>query len=69
MFTEIVETLRSELSDLPDAAETTRLVFRMTLAAFLGGVLGYDREVKGKAAGLRTHMFVAARRGVLYARP
>jgi putative Mg2+ transporter-C (MgtC) family protein len=28
------------------------------MAALLGGVLGYDREKKGKQAGLRTHMLV-----------
>ena len=29
------------------------------MAGALGGVLGYERESKGKAAGLRTHMLVA----------
>ena len=32
---------------------------RLILAAALGGVLGYERERQGKAAGLRTHMLVA----------
>lgn len=30
------------------------------LAAFLGGLIGLEREFADKAAGLRTHMFVAA---------
>jgi putative Mg2+ transporter-C (MgtC) family protein len=29
------------------------------LSAVLGGILGYEREQKGKSAGLRTHMLVA----------
>jgi putative Mg2+ transporter-C (MgtC) family protein len=29
-------------------------------AAFLGGIVGFDRELADKAAGLRTHMLVAA---------
>ncbi|RIK87682.1 MAG: methyltransferase [Planctomycetota bacterium] len=33
--------------------------FRLVLAGILGGILGYERESKGKAAGLRTHMLVA----------
>jgi putative Mg2+ transporter-C (MgtC) family protein len=31
----------------------------LVVAALLGGVIGIDREVKSKAAGLRTHMLVA----------
>jgi putative Mg2+ transporter-C (MgtC) family protein len=36
-----------------------RIVIRLLLAAALGGVLGYERERRGKAAGMRTHMLVA----------
>ena len=32
----------------------------VALAAALGGVVGLERELSGKPAGLRTHMFVAA---------
>ena len=32
----------------------------VVLAAFLGGIVGFDRELAEKAAGLRTHMLVAA---------
>jgi putative Mg2+ transporter-C (MgtC) family protein len=52
-------TLRDEFSDLPDVAGVTRITVRLMLAALLGGILGYEREQKGKAAGLRTHMLVA----------
>jgi putative Mg2+ transporter-C (MgtC) family protein len=53
------ETFVSEFSDLTDAGEVTRMLLRLTLAALLGGLLGIEREQKGKAAGVRTHMLVA----------
>lgn len=53
------ETLISEFSDLTNAAEVTRILLRLSLAALLGGLLGIEREKKGKAAGVRTHMLVA----------
>ena len=59
MWNTILETLRSEFSDAPDAGQVTRLMVRLLLAALLGGVLGYERESRGKAAGIRTHMLVA----------
>lgn len=59
MFDLVLQTLRSEFSDLPDAAQTTRILVRLLMAALLGGVLGYERERHGKAAGVRTHMLVA----------
>jgi putative Mg2+ transporter-C (MgtC) family protein len=31
---------------------------RIALAMVLGGVIGYERELEGKPAGLRTHMLV-----------
>ncbi len=59
MWTTIVDTLRSEFSDAPDAEQVTRIMTRLILAGLLGGLLGYERENKGKAAGIRTHMLVA----------
>jgi putative Mg2+ transporter-C (MgtC) family protein len=35
------------------------IVIRLTAATLLGGVLGLDRELKSKPAGLRTHALVA----------
>lgn len=55
----IVDTLQSEFSDAPDAEQVTRIMTRLLLAGLLGGVLGYERESRGKAAGIRTHMLVA----------
>src|SRR5262245_60045364 len=35
------------------------LVLRICVGTALGAVIGYDREVRGHAAGLRTHVLVA----------
>ena len=56
---QVWDTVREEFSDLPDAAQVTRVSLRLLIAAMLGGVLGYERERKGKPAGVRTHMLVA----------
>jgi putative Mg2+ transporter-C (MgtC) family protein len=49
----------TEFSDLPDVIEFTRLILRLAIAAALGGLLGWERERSGKAAGARTHMLVS----------
>ncbi len=56
----VLGTLASEFSDLGDVEQVTKLVLRLLLAALLGGLLGMQRERQGKAAGVRTHMLVAA---------
>ena len=35
------------------------LIQRLLLAALLGGVLGFERELRQKSAGLRTNMLIA----------
>lgn len=37
----------------------TTIVVRLLLAAVLGAAIGYDREVRNRPAGLRTHMLTA----------
>lgn len=54
----VLSTLMAEFSDLRELEQITRAAFRLALAALLGGLLGYERESHGKAAGLRTHMLV-----------
>lgn len=54
----ILTTLQAEFSDLGQVEDLTRATLRLSLALLLGGLLGYEREVKGKAAGVRTHMLV-----------
>lgn len=55
----ITATVAAEFSDIPDLEAATQVVVRLTLAAFLGGLLGLQREHQGKDAGVRTHMLVA----------
>src|SRR5262245_52138855 len=45
--------------DVPDAGHALQVAAQLALAATLGGVLGYERQRLGKAAGTRTHMLVA----------
>ncbi len=52
-------TIADEFSDLPDVETFTRIVVRLLLAALLGALVGLERELAGKPAGLRTHMLVA----------
>ena len=59
MLNRIGDTLLTEFSDVTDVEQITRILTRLLLAAVLGGVLGYEREHQGKAAGIRTHMLVA----------
>jgi putative Mg2+ transporter-C (MgtC) family protein len=56
----VLQTVVEEFSDLDGAEEATQLIVRLLVAAVLGAVLGYERERMGKAAGVRTHMLVAA---------
>lgn len=39
--------------------EIIQLVIRLLAAAALGAAIGYEREFRGKGAGVRTHMLVA----------
>lgn len=59
MWTEVITTLHDEFSDLPDVAQLTRVTVRLLFAALLGALIGYERERRQSAAGLRTHMLVA----------
>jgi putative Mg2+ transporter-C (MgtC) family protein len=59
MWDTIRATVIHEFSDLADAEQVTRMVLRLAIAAFLGGMLGLQRERQGKDAGIRTHMLVA----------
>jgi putative Mg2+ transporter-C (MgtC) family protein len=59
MWQEVWSTVQSEFSDIPDATQITRIIVRLSVAAILGGLLGYERQRQGKSAGVRTHMMVA----------
>ncbi|MDQ3234601.1 MAG: MgtC/SapB family protein, partial [Pseudobdellovibrionaceae bacterium] len=58
MLEEIWDGVTAEFSDLPSMQTATRLFVRLLLSATLGGLIGYEREWRGKDAGLRTHMLV-----------
>jgi len=58
LWQEVWRGIQSDFTDLPGAAEVTQIVLRLLLAALLGGLVGFQREWVGKAAGLRTHMLV-----------
>ena len=42
-----------------DPYDWLTLIFRLTLALAMGGVIGWNRQIHRKAAGLRTHMLVS----------
>ena len=51
---EFLEELRILLRDF----NTVSVFFRLTLAMICGGVIGFNRGQKNRAAGFRTHMLV-----------
>ena len=55
----VSSTVTAEFSDITYLGDATRVSSRLLIASLLGGLLGYERELKRKAAGLRTHMLVA----------
>ena len=59
LWHEVWRGIQADFADLPGLAEVTQIVVRLLLAALLGGLVGFQRERIGKAAGLRTHMLVA----------
>ena len=59
VWQQVSNTFVAEFSDLKDVSEITTLIIRLLMAALLGGILGFEREQRGKAAGIKTHMLVA----------
>lgn len=59
VWQQISNTFVAEFSDLKDVSEITTITIRLLMAALLGGILGFEREQRGKAAGMKTHMLVA----------
>src|SRR5690606_31632976 len=52
-------TVSQEFSDVAELSDAVRIVVRLFMAVLLGGLIGYEREHRRKAAGLRTHMMVS----------
>ncbi len=44
--------------EAPTTAMVLQVLVRLCLAAFLGGLIGLEREMRRKPAGLRTNMFI-----------
>src|SRR4029453_9562627 len=55
----MLEALAAEFSDVPDAAQATRLVVRLLVAGIMGAIIGYDRERNASPAGSRPPILVA----------
>jgi putative Mg2+ transporter-C (MgtC) family protein len=56
----LLDALQQELTyQVPDVSQFVRVTLRLVLAALIAGVIGWEREGGGKAAGLRTHMLVS----------
>jgi putative Mg2+ transporter-C (MgtC) family protein len=56
---EVWNAIAGDFSDLPTGAQIVRVAVRLVLAMLLGGVLGFEREHRGKQAGMRTQMMIA----------
>jgi putative Mg2+ transporter-C (MgtC) family protein len=56
---QILHAIKAEFVDWGDAAQAATICIRLMLAAVLAGIIGYERRLKGKPAGMRTHMLVA----------
>lgn len=56
----LLAAVASALPDWSDIVATMRLdlLFKLALAVILGGVIGLEREIAGKPAGLRTNILI-----------
>jgi putative Mg2+ transporter-C (MgtC) family protein len=54
-----MDSLTAELFAIPGTSQTFVIIIRIVAAGLLGAVIGGERELEKKAAGLRTHMLVA----------
>ncbi|CAM5440198.1 MgtC/SapB family protein [Eoetvoesiella caeni] len=59
VLTSIWQTVVSEFSDIGDIRQATVIGVRLIVAIALGAAIGFERELRGKDAGLRTHMMVS----------
>ena len=59
VWSQLMTAVAAEFSDITDVSDLVRITLRLSVAAILGALLGIEREAKGKAAGVRTHMLVA----------
>jgi putative Mg2+ transporter-C (MgtC) family protein len=55
----VTNAVLSDFADIRDIDRLVHVAVRLLFAALLGGILGFQREMAGKDAGLRTHMLIA----------
>lgn len=53
--------------ELGDVRFQLEVLLEVVIAMVLGGLIGFERELAGKAAGLRTHMMIAGSAALLVA--
>jgi putative Mg2+ transporter-C (MgtC) family protein len=58
-LTSIMDAIQQDFQDFSDPVWMVRTAVRLFIAALLGGLIGYQRQINGKSAGLRTHMLVS----------
>jgi putative Mg2+ transporter-C (MgtC) family protein len=51
-------SIADDFHDMMEIDRLTHVAVRLVFAAIVGGLLGLERELAGKEAGLRTHMLV-----------
>jgi putative Mg2+ transporter-C (MgtC) family protein len=56
---QINSLLLGEIIMIDLTGESSTLLFRIVVAAFLGALIGFERDIHGRAAGLRTHLLVS----------
>lgn len=55
-----MDVLWEELTfGLPDRRQFIQVIVRLAASVLIAGIVGYQREASGKAAGLRTHILVS----------
>lgn len=53
------EFVEQFLNDLPGGGDVLRVAVKLLFSALVGGLIGLERELTNKEAGLRTHMLVS----------
>jgi putative Mg2+ transporter-C (MgtC) family protein len=58
-LTSVMDAIQQDFQDFSDPVWMARVAVRLFIAALLGGLIGYQRQLNGKSAGSRTHMLVS----------
>jgi putative Mg2+ transporter-C (MgtC) family protein len=55
----VQELLNNAFPNFLDGQAFLRITIRLAAAILLGGAVGWERQIEGKSAGVRTHMMVS----------